>query len=249
MSIRWVDHASRPELAERRDEALGATWPEFMHHDAVCQAEWHHLYDDFPRHQVYLLDEEAGELLGVGNSIPFWWDGSAAGLPEGVDGVLLRAVADLRAERRPNTLSALLAVVAERRRGRRLGARLLEAMAEAGRAAGLGPMVAPVRPTQKSRYPLQPMGRYVAWRRPDGSHFDPWIRLHEGIGGRILGVVVRSMAIRGSVAEWESWTGLALPESGDYVVPGALVPVRVDRERDEAVYLEPNVWMLHPGEP
>ena len=46
--------------------------------------------------------------------------------------------------------------------------------------------------------------------------------------------------------EWEEWTGMALPESGSYVVPDALAPVSVDRERDEAVYVEPGLWMLHP---
>jgi hypothetical protein len=29
------------------------------------------------------------------------------------------------------------------------------------------------------------------------------------------------------------------------VVPDALVPVEIDRERDEGLYVEPNVWMVH----
>jgi hypothetical protein len=37
-----------------------------------------------------------------------------------------------------------------------------------------------------------------------------------------------------------------LPESGPFVVPGALQPVRIDRERDEGRYEDPNVWMRHP---
>jgi hypothetical protein len=53
------------------------------------------------------------------------------------------------------------------------------------------------------------------------------------------------MRIPGTVAQWEDWTGLAFPESGWYVVPGALVPVEIDRERDEGLYVEPNVWMVH----
>ena len=53
------------------------------------------------------------------------------------------------------------------------------------------------------------------------------------------------MRIPGRVADWESWTGMGFPESGAYVVPGALVPVEIDRERDEGVYVEPNVWMHH----
>ena len=54
------------------------------------------------------------------------------------------------------------------------------------------------------------------------------------------------MVITGTVSEWEGWTGMRLPESGDYVVPGALVPVAIDVERDVGTYTEPNVWMSHP---
>ena len=42
------------------------------------------------------------------------------------------------------------------------------------------------------------------------------------------------MVVTGTVAEWEEWTEMALPESGAYVVPGALVPVEIDRERPKA---------------
>jgi hypothetical protein len=48
------------------------------------------------------------------------------------------------------------------------------------------------------------------------------------------------------VAGWEAWTGLAFPESGAYVVPGALTPLEIDRDRDVGWNVEPNVWMRHP---
>jgi hypothetical protein len=54
------------------------------------------------------------------------------------------------------------------------------------------------------------------------------------------------MRITGTVLDWETWTGLALPESGDYVFPHGLAPVSVDRESDLGAYWEPNVWMIHP---
>ena len=53
------------------------------------------------------------------------------------------------------------------------------------------------------------------------------------------------MRIPGSVADWEEWTELTFAETGAYVVPGALVPVEIDRERDRGLYLEANVWMVH----
>jgi hypothetical protein len=47
------------------------------------------------------------------------------------------------------------------------------------------------------------------------------------------------------VEEWQSWTGLQLPESGDYVIPDGLALLRVDVEGDSGVYHDPNVWMRH----
>jgi hypothetical protein len=37
----------------------------------------------------------------------------------------------------------------------------------------------------------------------------------------------------------------AFPESGEYVVAGANSPVTIDRERDEGVYFDENVWVVH----
>jgi hypothetical protein len=53
------------------------------------------------------------------------------------------------------------------------------------------------------------------------------------------------MTITGSVGEWTEWTGMAFPDSGVYVVPGALELVVIDREANLGRYVEPNVWMHH----
>ena len=58
-------------------------------------------------------------------------------------------------------------------------------------------------------------------------------------------MAIGATRVLGTVAQWEEWTGLVFPDSGSYVVPGALVPVEIDRERDEGLYLEPGVWMVH----
>jgi hypothetical protein len=122
---------------------------------------------------------------------------------------------------------------------------MIERMAEIGRDHGLDTLIAPVRPTLKHRYPLTPIERYLSWRRQDGTHLDPWLRTHERLGADIVKVATESVVVTGTVAEWEEWTEMAFPESGTYVVPGALVPIEIDRERDEGVYVEPNVWMVH----
>jgi hypothetical protein len=120
-------------------------------------------------------------------------------------------------------------------------------MGEMGRSHGLDTLIAPVRPTLKDRYPLTPIETFIGWRRPDGELLDPWLRTHERLGAEIVKVAPRSMEIPGKVAEWEEWTKMVFPETGSYVVPGALVPVEIDRERDQGLYLEPNVWMAHPA--
>ena len=44
-----------------------------------------------------------------------------------------------------------------------------------------------------------------------------------------------------------TWTGVAMPESGEYLFSDALCPVSIDRELDLGTYFEPNVWMIHRG--
>jgi len=145
----------------------------------------------------------------------------------------------------PDVLSAMIAVVDRRRHGEGLSRLLLEAMRDLARDAGFSSLIAPVRPTWKERYPLIAMERYAWWTRSDGLPFDPWLRVHARLGAELLEVCPASMTVEGSSTEWEGWTGMAFPEDGDYVVPGALVPVVFCDGR--GTYVEPNVWMRHPA--
>jgi hypothetical protein len=104
----------------------------------------------------------------------------------------------------------------------------VRAMVDLARAHGLGALIAPVRPAAKSAYPLAPMERYVRWENADGLPLDPWIRVHTRMGAAILRVAPRTLVIEGAVAEWERWTDMRFPDSGSYVVPGALQPVVID---------------------
>jgi hypothetical protein len=236
--LKLVSQAERPELLARRDE-LGATWDEFMYHDAVASRFWDRQYDEYPDLQLYLLDED-DRLLAESNAVPIPFDPGE--LPDdGWDAALERAFAGEPAA----AVSAIAITIGVDQRGRGLSKVMLDGMREAVAARGLTDLVAPVRPSQKHRYPMTPIDRYVEWRRDDGKLFDAWLRVHEDAGAELVKVAPHSMRISGSVAEWESWTGMRFPDTGDYVVPGALVPVAIDRERDEGVYVEPNVWMHH----
>ena len=120
---------------------------------------------------------------------------------------------------------------------------MLEEMRAAARAGGLRELIAPVRPTLKARYPLIPIERYAEWRRGDGEHFDPWIRVHERIGGQLFAVAPESMVMDCPVSDWEEWTGMRFPGDGDYVVPEMLAPLYVRDGRGR--HVEPNVWLRH----
>ena len=175
-------------------------------------------------------------MLAEGNSIP------VAGMPA----TWREALRDGFDADEPDRLCALAILIDPDFHGRGLSRTMLEHMRGLAHARGWE-LVAPVRPTLKHRYPLTPIERYVEWRRDDGLLFDPWLRAHERLGAELLGIAPDSLVSEGTVAELEEWCGLAFPESGSYVVEGALVPVEIDRERDHGVYREPNVWMRHPA--
>jgi GNAT superfamily N-acetyltransferase len=231
VKLRLVTHAERPDLA-RSEPSL---FPPFMAHDPIAVAFWPRLYEVYPDFQLWLLDGKA--TVGYGCTLPVRWDGIPE--PRGIDWALTNGVSG-----DPSDLCAIVAGITPEYQGRGLSAVLLRRMAGLATAHGLDCMIAPVRPTWKERYPLTPIDRYVRWRREDGFHYDPWIRAHERVGAEVLDPAPRSMTIVGSRAEWEGWTGLQFPEDGDYVVPGALVPVRFENGR--GTYVEPNVWMRHP---
>ena len=114
-----------------------------------------------------------------------------------------------------------------------------------GQSKGFKYLVAPVRPNQKSKYPLISIDDYIKWTNDEGLPFDAWLRVHARVGARIIKPCHEAMTIRGTRAEWEEWTGMKFPQSGQYVIPGALNPMEMNIEKDEGIYIEPNVWMVH----
>ena len=247
-AVRTVTLAERPDLAAAVPDLLASRWPAYMlAGDAGHDVDLIELLTvGAPQHQILLLDD-SDEVLGVGLSLPLAWDGTNDGLPAGWDGAITASARLREAGGTPNVASALSVTLRPNATGRGHAATMVAAMTAAATGAGLQSMLAPVRPVHKHRFPLAPMSEYVAWRTPDGARFDPWLRLHEGLGARLLTVAPRSLTITGTVAQWAAWTGVELPGSGQYLIPGGLVPLAVDAPADLGTYAEPNVWMLHPA--
>ncbi len=238
--------AERPDLTGPIDDVASVSWPEFMLQDPITDRFWGQMITKFPGHQFALLDPESGAVAAMGNSVPFRWEGDIADLPGGGwDWVMEHACTGHDAGLVPNLVSAIQIVIAPDYRGRGVSQHAVNAMRQIARRAGFDTLVAPVRPNVKAQYPLMPMERYITWKRPDGLPFDAWLRVHARIGAEIVKVAPESMLISGTVAQWEAWTGMLFPESGAYVIPGALNPVQIDRAQDRGTYTEPNVWMRH----
>lgn len=234
-------------LVDTAAKRIGNEWPEFMLHDPVAN-NFDYCYGQLAEFQFVLMKAGEDDPVAIGNSIPLVWDDALENLPDdGWDWAMTAGVESHRSGHRPNLLCALQIVVFSEYRGQGISRVAVEAMRSLGRAQGLSEMIAPVRPSRKHEYPEIAISEYVEWDDGGDKPFDPWLRVHFNLGAKIIKPCPTAMRIVGTVADWEAWTGMHFPKSGEYIVPGALVPVVIDCESDRGEYIEPNVWMHHPG--
>ncbi len=237
-----VTAEDRPDLWEmvRRQHVFDGVWPEYNHHGNHSGRYFGQLVPAYAHLQVLFIDERTGGVVARGRAIPFRWDGTGEDLPAGIDAVGIRAITESAP---PSALSALAAEVDPGYQGSGLSALLITSLRSVAQLHGLAPLVAPVRPRWKDRYPLTPIERYSEWRRDDGLLFDPWLRTHQRLGGRVLRCEPRSLEITAPVAEWERWTDTLFPGLGGTYSRADSLPVHV--LDGIGTYFEPNVWMVH----
>ena len=242
-----VTLGQRPDLMETVSRFCGPKWPAFMLEDPVAIKHFDSIYEQFLQYQQVVIEKDTDRLLAVGNCIPMNHSGDTADLSDkGFDWILTEVFENGKGNISPKlSLFALQIVIDSNLRGQSLSSEVVKAMLTTGKEHGCKALFAPVRPNKKHLYPITPIEKYIRWTDSEGLPYDPWMRVHARLGADIVKVCHASMHIAGTVAEWESWTGMQFPESGDYVVPEALVPVRIDREADTGLYVEPNVWMHH----
>lgn len=243
MDFEIVTASTRPDLDDEAAGAFRERWPEFIFHDPVPSQYMSRVNDYFPDFDILVLSD--GHIAAGGWGVPFVWDGTPDDLPAGYDSALVRSVDDHEAQRTPTAFSFMAAAVHADHDKQGLAGQVLSALVDRAKAAGIDRVVAPIRPTWKPKYPHVPMSEYATWVRDDGLSIDPWIRTHQRMGARVLKVAPNSMVIPGTVSEWEQWADMPFPVSGEYVVPGALNLLSVDRDNNAAVYCEENLWMQH----
>ncbi len=240
----------RPDLVQAGDVIASSNWPEFMLHDSVADKYFMSLYDVFPEFQYWLVDEVDDKeiIIGIGNTITLFFDGELKDLPEkGWDWALEKGFLDKEKGIKPNFQCALSITMNPLYKGKGISSEMVIAMKELGERAGLQNLILPVRPSGKHKYPLISMENYLEkWiREEDGFSTDPWVRVHQKLGGKIIKSCNEAMLIEGTVSDWQEWTGFFFLESGKYIIPDALNVVEFDIEKDLGSYIEPNVWMIH----
>lgn len=231
---------SEPSLAP----LFAGAFPEFISADPVAAVYIDRIRAWFPEFHVVLRDgDERPVALGWG--VPIRWTGAVTDLPAGYTDTTRRAVELREADAQPDTFVICGAIV-DRTRGRQgIAGQLIAVLRDLPAAAGLARVLAPVRPTLKSSYPLTPIDTFAAWTRSDGAPLDPWLRTHVRVGGRIIATAPHSQTMVGTVEQWQIWTGLALPSTGHYVIPDGLDTLYLDVQADRGTYCEPNVWVRH----
>lgn len=239
-----ISLAQRYDLFEAQDKLCEEAWPEFMLHDPVANSNWMKFIEAYKQYQLLIMQDD--EIMCIINSIPLHYNGAIEDLPdEGWDWGIKKSVADFEAGITPNMLMGIQIVVNKKHLGRGLSSIAVKEMAALGRRKGYKKLIIPVRPNKKHEFPLIPMAEYIKWQTEESLPYDAWLRVHARVGGKIIKSCNQAMFIPGTIAEWQAWTGLSFPGSGEFIVPGALNPIKIDLEADKGVYIEPNVWVLH----
>ena len=232
----WPDHLMTALFAEG--------FPEFITADREAKRYIDRVRAWFAPLNIVLV-EDGHTPVATGWGVPLRWSGRVDDLPTGYTDALRLAIALHEVDQEPDTLVICGAVVHPDKKGTGVAGQLMVELCRLAEDAGWPRVIAPVRPTLKHRYPLTPIDDYVAWTRDDGTPFDPWLRLHLRIGGRVLATAPTSQTMTGTIAQWETWTQMRFPASGEYVIPAGLSTLLIDRAADSGTYIEPNVWVRH----
>lgn len=238
-----VTLAEQPELAQSVNQIHRESWPKFLLQEAVSRRYWDRLLTEFAEYQLVLLEKD--KVIGAAHGIPLRWVGAMEDLPQGWDAAVEKGFRDKEQALHPTALVGLSLVIHSDYQGRNLSRMLLSTLKDLAQRKEIRDVLVTVRPTMKSKYPKMPMGDYLSKLMKDGLPFDPWVRTHVKLGAKFLALAHQSMVVTGTVADWEGWTGKKFRKSGEHLVPGALVPVFIDRKKNEGIYEEPNIWVRY----
>lgn len=226
------------------EELFAGAFPAFITADLEAKRYIGRVREWFADLNIILIDEDAMPVA-TGWGVPIRWNGELADLPAGYTDTTRRAIESRERGEAPDTFVICGGIVSRTRARQGLAGELITALRGLASPAGCTRVITPVRPTLKPSYPLTPIDVFAGWTRKDGAPLDPWLRTHWRLGGRIIATAPASQTMTGNVREWEGWTGMVFPSTGEYVIPGGLSTLHIDRHNDFGRYVEPNVWVRH----
>ncbi len=238
--------ASSPHLKKAACSIEQAAWNDlgYLNYTRAHYELYGSLLEEFADYQLCLVDEVRGYPVAVANCVPIACSGPDDLPPEGWDWLVERGARSYSGKK-PNMLGALAISVPSLYRSKGYARLMIRALLELAQAKGLDGLVAPVRPSAKAQHPRVSIDDYITWTDHHGRPYDPWLRSHLAAGGKIIGPCERSMVVNEHLCFWENWSNQTFDKSGDYELDGALVPVRIDLERQYGRYEEPNVWVAY----
>ena len=243
-NYRVVTWGERFDLYPEADEILCSAWPEFMLNNKPVNDKWEAFVEQFKDIQLMLMNEN--EILAIINTQTIRIDMPLQQLPdEGWEWGFLTALENKAAGIEPNYLLGFQVVVNPNHQGKGLAQTAVLEMQSLSKRLGLQGVLIALRPNLKAKFPLLSMEDYLRCKTPNGESYDPWIRIHERLGGELIRICPKAYSIEGTVKEWQQWTQQEFPCSGEYLVEGGLNPIQIDLDSDHGKYTEPNVWLIH----
>lgn len=193
---------------------------------------------------MHLVVDTGERLIATIDAQGMEWDGKEESLPVGGWTALVMRARD-GFDKQPPWAFAVGASILPDQQSRGLAGELLTELRDLVLSLGYRGLVAPVRPTARARMPQLDIYEYREVRLADGRHVDPWVRVHESVGGRIIGCCEDSAVFGGTRAQWEEWAGMRLPDDGDILIDGA--QGWLEMIAGYGVLREDSLWVLHDG--
>ena len=241
-----VTSEKREYFFQEVNEILRKSYPRFLIEDFVISEPWNQLCSVYPEFQFGLVEVESKKMVAQGSCLPLPWHQSLDELPNtGCDWALMTCLDAQSNKIIPTILSAASIAIVPEWQGKGLSQMLLDYMQELARYHQYTTLILAARPTLKHLYPLTPIERYISWQNETGFAFDPWLRANLKRGAKLLGICDRSTVMNDTIPNWERLSNMRFPETGSYIIQGAIAPLEIDCESDRGTYIEPNVWLSY----
>lgn len=244
MNYKVVTFKERPDLYDLQEHICGKAFPEFLYYSEIAAKTWEKMIAYFKEYQLLLLHEE--QIVAVINCMPMNLDIPDNELPEeAFNWGMEKGIKDFEAGKKMNAALGIQIIIPAEFQGKGLSSIATQELKNMCIKMGIKRLIIPIRPTLKSKYPINDIDKYIKWKNKDGLPFDPWLRVHVRKNAKIINACKKAVEIKGTVNQWETWTNMKFPESGKYVVEGALCPVVINRKKNLGTYIEPNVWVSY----